>query len=342
MDEISKSNDGILTRHLERIKELEKQGYDRSRASGIASLEIRINQWPESWSKDLQILIYGDFDPPKKDIHFPSLGITLHPEKLKDTVLGNIAIAVLKATVEIDGKEIKDLNDASKRINTLLGILTIEQWCNCSFGWWNYIIQGPGSGAHTDINFDIINKAIEKAEQYSPEVRKRLDAALYWIREPKLLIREFYRIDVFRTFSSYWNAFECLIEAVNKYKSLPKLTREEKEEKINEILKEKSYNLSLEDCEMIYRDVVNPPFKTKAEYALKICFKNDAEKLIFECFEHNEVNQRLYKIRNAINHGDIESENPEEIIRIESRLDVLKHIVLNMFGVFIPVPVPTL
>ena len=342
MSEMSKSSDGSIARHRERIKKLEKQGYDWIRASGIASIEMRINQWPEKWGKDLQILIYGDFDPPKKDTYFPSLAITLHHKKCDETVLGDIAITVLTATVKIHGKEIQELNDASKRINILLGLLTLEQWGNCAFGWWNYIFHGTGGGAHSAINFDIINNAIDKIVKFSYEVRKRFDAALYWIREPRLLIREFFRKDVLRTFSAYWNAFECLVEAVDIYKPQKKLTQKQKYEKIYEILREKSNKLSLKDYEKIYREIINPPFKSKAIYALQVCFEDDAEQFIFECFKHDDVNQQLYKIRNAINHGEIDAENPEELIRIESRLTVLWKIIWGMFGKFVPVPVPTI
>lgn len=49
---------------------------------------------------------------------------------------------------------------------------------------------------------------------------------------------------------------------------------------------------------------------------------------------------RLYDIRNAINHGDIDAENPTEILRVESRLRRLWMIVWRMFGLFVPFPAP--
>jgi len=41
---------------------------------------------------------------------------------------------------------------------------------------------------------------------------------------------------------------------------------------------------------------------------------------------------QLYRIRNAINHGEIDAENPSELIRVESRLPELQGITWQMFA----------
>lgn len=63
-----------------------------------------------------------------------------------------------------------------------------------------------------------------------------------------------------------------------------------------------------------------------------MCFPEDANTRIDECFKIPEKQNRLYNIRNAINRGDINAENPEELLRVEWRLDLLQKIVVEMFG----------
>ena len=78
----------------------------------------------------------------------------------------------------------------------------------------------------------------------------------------------------------------------------------------------------------------------KASHALKECFGDEADKYIEECFRLSVQKERLYDIRNAINHGEVDAENPEELIRIESRLSRLWLIVWGMFGCIIPFSAP--
>jgi hypothetical protein len=49
---------------------------------------------------------------------------------------------------------------------------------------------------------------------------------------------------------------------------------------------------------------------------------------------------RLYDVRNAINHGDIDGENPEELARVANRYRRLKLMVLGMFGRLVPFRFP--
>jgi hypothetical protein len=85
---------------------------------------------------------------------------------------------------------------------------------------------------------------------------------------------------------------------------------------------------------------VNPGFVGKASHALRECFPNEAETYIDECFKAEDRRKRLYDIRNAINHGEVDAENPDELIRIESRLKLLWMIVWRMFGRIVPFPAP--
>jgi hypothetical protein len=85
---------------------------------------------------------------------------------------------------------------------------------------------------------------------------------------------------------------------------------------------------------------VDTGFRDKASYALRQCFPDKAGQYINECFEVKPDEDRLYQIRNAINHGDINASNPEELIRVKDKQLRLWNIVFGMLGQIIPIPTP--
>ena len=89
------------------------------------------------------------------------------------------------------------------------------------------------------------------------------------------------------------------------------------------------------------RQFPRPPSKslTPAD-SVRVCFGGEAEVYVEECFCRSPSQDRLYDIRNAINHGEVDAENPKELIRIEARLIKLLRMVWGMFGGLIPMPKP--
>jgi len=145
---------------------------------------------------------------------------------------------------------------------------------------------------------------------------------------------------LFRIYSAYWNAFECLVEAVLVLYPLHKLTKSEKQRLIEDYMAKRDGKITSEDIVRCYQEIVNPGFVGKASHALNMCFSDEAESYIRECFRLDDRINRLYDIRNAINHGDIDAENPLELLRVESRLHELWIIVWRLFGKFVPFPAP--
>jgi len=324
---------------LERARELQARGFDWGKAWGHAWLEHRISEWPSGWGNDLQILIYGDFEPPKADVHIQSLGITIHHEKLEKTVIRS-ARCVLKATVKIEEKSVKALIEAVRRINVLLGSWTLVTWGNSPCRWWSLVTSDSGGGVSDPLAHKELSKAINGILRLPLSVRQRVDAALYWIREPRNSLMEFHRNDLLRIYVAYWNAFECLVEAVNILRPQQKLSKSEKQQKIDGFIAERSGKLSASDIQYCYQNIINPGLVGKASHALRECFGDDADEYIKECFRLADKDDRLYNIRNAINHGEVDAENPKELIRIESRLSRLWLIVWGMFGRIIPFSAP--
>jgi hypothetical protein len=322
-----------------RAQQLQTAGMPKGRAWGTAMLEHRIAQWPLEWGNELRIIIYGDFQPPQTDLQFPDLGIVVEAGAVKGSIVRS-AMCVVKARVTVSQKSVAGLADAGARINTLLGALAAVDWGNGGNGWWCHVTHGSMAGGSPAFEQDSLERAIKAIEHLQPEVRRKVTSALHWIREPRQMMMEGYRSDVLRVYAGYWNAFECLVEAVSILRPQPKLGKKEKQEKIDQFLADHGGKLdpaSLSEC---YRKFVDPGFVAKAIHALRQCFPDRADGYIIECFRIKPEQDRLYNIRNAINHGNIEAENLEELIRVEDKHMRLWMIVFGMLGQIIPIPMP--
>lgn len=332
--------DTLPQRMLERVQCLRSTGTEWGQAFGKAWLEERIGYWPQGWGDDLEILIYGDFEPPKTRIHTESLGITIHPDKLQKTPIKS-AHCVVRASVKVEERSVAALVDAARRINVLLGAWTLVEWGNSACGWWSWVTHDTGGGTVGALDHKDLLGTIDGILKLPQPVRQKVDAALYWVREPRNLFRESYRRDILRTYAAYWNAFECLVEAIHVCRPPRKSSRNKKQQSVNEFFAQRSGEHTIQNIEECYRKIINPGLPGRASYALRVCFpKREAETYITECFRAPDERQRLYDIRNAINHGEVDAENPDELIRIESRLRLLWFIVWQIFGRFLPFPVP--
>ena len=324
---------------LDRVRTLEQEGFDSGESWGRALLEHRIDQWPTGWGEDLHILIYGDFKRPETELYVEPLGIKVLPEKLEKTIVQS-AMCVLKAIVEVEGKTVDALIDAARRINILLGTWNLVTWGNSAIGWWSLVTHSGGGGVLEPLNHEDLDRALNAALQLQSPLRQKVDAALYWIRKSRNSVSEFYRSDLLNTYASYWNAFECLVEGVCMIRPQLKLSRSEKQARLDEFIAKRSGKLTPGDIQECYNEIVNPAFKGKASHALRECFGDSAQGYINECFESSTPRGSLYDIRNSINHGEVDAENPEELIRIEARLNKLWIILWGMFGRLLPFPAP--
>jgi hypothetical protein len=322
-----------------RTQELVASGIREGHARGLAQLEMRIAQWPSSWGDDLLVLIYGDFNPPTEELEFPDLGITIEPEKVTNSIIKS-ALCVLKARVKIPERSVKALVDAAARINTLLGVLAVLNWGNSGSGWWSHVTHGSIGGVMPQVEPDRVQKVVETLGKLPPPVARKVRSALYWIREPRQLVMEGHRGDVLRVYAGYWNAFECLVEAVCLLSPPPKLGRAEKQAGIDAFITARNGKLDVTAISECYKEFVDPGFVAKASHALRICFPDRADQYVVECFRMKPEQDRLYNIRNAINHGDVDADNPSELLRVEDRHHRLWMIVFGMLGLIIPIDRP--
>jgi hypothetical protein len=181
---------------------------------------------------------------------------------------------------------------------------------------------------------------VETLGKLPEPVARKVRSALYWVREPRQLMMEAHRSDVLRVYAGYWNAFECLVEAVCLLRPQPKLGRAEKQEAIDTFVACRNGKLDAAAISECYKTFVDPGFVAKASHALKVCFPDRADQYVVECFRMKPEQDRLYTIRNAINHGDIDADNPSELLRVEDRRGRLWMIVFGMLGLIIPIDRP--
>ena len=322
---------------MKRVRELQAQGLDLGQAYGKAFLEQRIKDWPQSWGDDLHVLIYGDFEPPSEDISFPALGITInHEAKDKTKTVASSALCVLGASVKVDDKSIPGIIDVISRMNLFLGAWTLNELGNGACGWWSPITHETSGAVLIKLGDIDLNPTIYRILSLKDPLRQKVNAALYWVREPQNLLLSSHKTDRLRIYSAYWNAFECLVDAINMNSPRSSLSSSEKQNQIDKLLEARRGKLTSADIEKCYHEIVNPGFRAEATHALTVCFPNDAARYIYECFEISERHNRLYQIRNDIDHGNIDAENPEELLRVGARLRLLHEIVWGMFGQLIP------
>lgn len=333
--------DEMLSRVAARAKVLEESGLDCHHAFGRAWLEDSIERrWPSAWGKNLHVLIYGDFRAPDKDLAFEPLGIVIHHQSLKDTIIKS-ALCVLEATISVEQQSVDAVLDAVRRLNILLGAWTLTTWANTACGWWCSLTHPSMSTIAEPLNGDELSTIVPHVIALPSEARKRAEAALFWMRTPHRLLHTAYDIHTFRTYSNYWNAFECLVDAICVLRPREDVGRAEKQAQVDRFLVERGGKITSGDIDTLYRTVVNPGFVGKAKHALSVCFEVHARAYIVECFERSDEANRLYSIRNAINHGSVSAEDPNERLRIEGRLSMLTIMLLQMFARLVPYSAPS-
>ena len=176
---------------IRRVREYQAEGYDSSHAFDLAAFEERVKQWPSGWGDDFVALVFGDFQPPAKEIVFDRLGITLEPEKLKGTVIKS-ALTVLRARVKVGEKSVAAVKDTARRLNLLVGILSYTSQ-GAPIRWWSYITTPTGGSLGFRLGDGNPEFVLEAVDRLPPEIKHKVTAALYWLREPRGMLLEHHR-----------------------------------------------------------------------------------------------------------------------------------------------------
>jgi hypothetical protein len=273
--------DAFFVAYQQRVWQLVERGLREGHARQLAAMETLIAQWPPNWGDDFVALIYGDFHAPTTALEFPAFRITIEPEKIANSPIRSLC--VLRARVKISDKSVGALIDAAARIDTLLGVLSVLNWGNSGIGWWSHMTHDLGGGVVLKMEPDRVQRVAEAIGRLRDDVARKVRAALHWIREPRGASLE-HRNDVLRVYSGYWNAFECLVDAVLILRPLPKQSSADKQARLEEIMAERCGKV---DADVVIRlsQVVNPGLVDRATHALRVCFSDQASKYVDECFK---------------------------------------------------------
>ena len=194
-------------------------------------------------------------------------------------------------------------------------------------------IMSSQSGTTSDLSAskDAVNIAVGKIAGYSPPVKDIVTRAAWWFRQSqKGWQTGNSNPSVFVTYPQLWNAFEVSVEALCELNAPPSLSRKAKDSAIADFIKNLGRIPTAKDIDVCYRYLVNRPFRHQASHALKLVFGEVADQYENEIFTRSPKKERLYEVRNDIDHGNVIVHLPEERQRIEKASSRLGVIVLDM------------
>ena len=320
---------------LVRARQYQADGLDTAHAFELAVLAGRIDEWPKNWDDDFVALVFGDFQVPDQEIVFDQLGITLgnvNLRKEQPNLVIKSAITVVEARVRLAARSIEGVKDAVSRLNMLVGVLCYASQA-MPVRWWSYMTSPGGAGVGGPLNHERASTVLALMQLMSQDVRQKVTAALYWVREPRSLILEHNRADHFAVYAGYWNAFELLVDAALLLKPMPDLDRAEKTDRVRAVLSDLGRTVEPRHIEDLYHNVINPSFRVRAMHALGACFdETAAAHWEQQCFRFDPRERGLYKLRNAINHGIVDIDDPETAMVLGSRFSQLWGLVFGMFN----------
>jgi len=321
---------------LDKVKKLREEGSSRVEAFGLAKLDMYIKGWPGAWGQGLQVAIYGDLEI-ETDVNLPDLGITIKadkevPKEGKSFVFG--APYCYTATVQVLSKDTKGVLEGVDRLEKFLAAWRTADWGGSGISYWCHLLNGSAQtmSCLDSGKLDGIIKALSTIARYTDHQQRLIWRAAWWLRQSRRSVFVDQNPSVFGEYLAYWNALECLTEAVCDRWNPPKtLTKLEKDKAIQEY-ENKHQALTSGDIVELYNKVVNPGLPRLIRHALTVCFGVVGEQYYAECFTKKPKYSRLHQVRNDIAHGNIVEYDLNARLRVETAQGRLWMIVNNMLA----------
>lgn len=179
---------------------------------------------------------------------------------------------------------------------------------------------------------DEIRKVLSASARYTDHQQRLIWRAAWWLRQCRRSIFVDPNPSVFGEYLAYWNALECLAEAIcDRWNPPQTLTKLEKDKAIQEY-EAKHQALTSSDIGKLYNEVVNPGLPRLVRHALTVCFGVVGEQYYAECFTKKPKYSRLSQVRNDIAHGNIVEYDLNARLRVETAQGRLWMIVNNMLA----------
>lgn len=323
---------------LARIREFECKGILHPEAFERARLEQNIQSWPEAWGDYLQVLLYGGIEI-TSDVEVQELGLHISSERKTGKFVFHAPWAY-QCRLEVKSKDLLGVLDAIQRLETFLNSWHVVSWGRTIHYFCSFFFQGADVQMSLTGELERIKQFLNALGTYQPHQRELILRAAWWLRQSQHSpLSGASSPSSFAIYSAYWNAFECLVEVVGDLVPLPSSSPSQKAKEVAEFFQRLSGTPTPGDVETCYRLHVNPGLPKRARHALALVFGLLGEQYFHICFQQKPKQNRLYQIRNDINHANIVEFNLDDRLRVENGLHRLHFIVLNMFFVLTQQPI---
>ena len=85
------------------------------------------------------------------------------------------------------------------------------------------------------------------------------------------------------------------------------------------------------DIANIFHEVVDPGFRAEAAHTLRTWLPEQADHFLVQCFQFVPRERSLYTLRNSINHGAIDINDPEATLIVSARFSELWMLDFSLF-----------
>jgi hypothetical protein len=335
------NSDEFINRFFER----RKQGVPVGEAWEVSRFELSLSNWPKDWGDYLHVSLYGGIQI-DHDIEIPSLGIYVNSEmQTGDFVFG--APFCYDCRIKVKTKTIDGFWDAIGRLELFLNsysIVSLLSGSSPTLGAGDSIHYYSGFISSSSIAQRSVEQYVEKVlnvlsnlEKFPPKQHQILMRAMWWLRQARHdILSGNSNPSVFALYLSYWNAFECLISVICDIFPMAKFSKSQKKEKVSEFFRNLAEEPTPADIVNCYHEIINPGIGERAKHALISVLKPEiAEQFYQDCFTCVPEDQRLYKIRNDIDHGNIVEYDFPTRIRVINGLNKLQSILILLVDILV-------
>lgn len=313
------------------VEKLTVQGVSYPEAFERARLEQSIRSWPKAWGDYLEVWLYGAIEI-TSDIDIPELGLHVSSVKKTDKFVFSAPWAY-RCRLEVKSKDLPGVLDAIDRLETFLNSWHIVSWGRTIHYFCTFFTSGGDAVTELPKEWEGIKRFLSALGRYKQHQCDLILRAAWWLRHSQhSFLSGHYNPSSFAIYSSYWNAFECLVELICDIVPPRTLSRTQKVQNVAKFFQNRRQPTPA-DVEFCYQTYVNPGLPKRARHALAVVFGPVGEQYYEECFRKQPEQDRLYQIRNDINHANIVEFNLDDRLRVENGLYRLQIIVLNMFFV---------
>jgi hypothetical protein len=329
---------------LTKIEQIDRLQTARQPISGILEqvrLQEQIAAWPEEWGDYLHVSLFGAIDV-TSDVTIPELGIEVSSQREMGTFVFH-NFWTFPCRIKVPSKDWEGVSDAITRLESFLNAWHIA---TCRSGATPTL--GAGSAIHyycslLSAPYAVLSQLVEEIPQiklfldgcnrHGEQIYFKIMRAAWWMRQARHdLLSGAPNISIFSLYSSYWNAFECLVDVACKLIPPKQLSQADKTKQLQQYFSALTRSPEPEDILLCYNNIVNPGFRHKVQHVFSLIIDKEAgDRLYSECFTKDPEADRLYRIRNDIDHGNIAEYDMNTRIRVLNGLERLREIVLPLF-----------